>query len=696
MSGARFKNRFRKPVELVSVATSLTCVVVLWTWPRIFLVTPAIGGVMTVGLLTLAGVRGYQAARLLRFQRNLKRLPAYQMRPQDIPVSSAEQFLGRGFYWAPEHTQRLHMARLPEYRHLRARNDLYEWARDFERSHPGSRLARLLQRPAWWNPVAPLPPVGGDPAIHGVEPREADVYTDLRERVGHTLVLGTTRVGKTRWAEIQVTQDIRRGDVVIVFDPKGDVDLLLRMYTEAKRCGREQDLTFFHLGYPHVSARYSPIGTFARITEVATRIAGQLPGEGQSATFREFVWRFINVMARAMTALGMKPTYEMVYQNAVNIDGLCLKYFEFWLNRDHPGWRNELPEADRQVQEQARKTGRAMLALQILALMRERGWQDPIADGLASVLTNDRSYFEKLVSSLYPLLEKLTTGKVAELLSPDYDDPNDPRPVFDWTRVIDQGGIVYVGLDALSDFEVAAAVGNAMFADLTSTAGRIYKYGNGFGQTRQGAKRSIDLYADEFNELCGDEFIPMLNKAGGAGVRVTALTQTDADIEAKIGSKAKAQQMFGNFNTLVMLRVKNSSTAEVLTDQLAMTQIWIRTTESGASDAEEPGEFVDFTAKTADKWTPREVPMIEPTDLVQLPKGQAFALIDGGQLVKLRLPLAKDEGDPIAIPGLDGVITDMRARYGRQGAGDDDADAAPDWPLNSGEALTVEGKGAGF
>lgn len=696
MSTAQIDNLFRKPVELASSLTALAACGVLWTWHQTFLVTPSLGGIVTAGLLGLAAVRGRQAARVIRFQRNLKRLPVYTMRPQDIPVSATEQFLGRGFFWTGEHTQRLFMARLPEYRHLRARNDLYEAARDFERRHPEGRLARLLQRQAWWNPVAPLPPVGGDPAIHGVEVHELDIYTDLRERVGHTLVLGTTRVGKTRYAEIQVTQDIRRGDVMIVFDPKGDVELLQRMYIEAKRCGREKDFYFFHLGYPDVSARYSPIGTFARITEVATRISNQLPSEGQSAAFKEFVWRFVNVMARAMTALGLKPTYEMVYQNAVNIDDLCIKYFQFWLDRDHPGWRDEIPDPDKQIQEQARKTGRTMLGLQILALIRERGWHDPIADGLSSVLANDRSYFEKLVSSLYPLLEKLTTGKVAELLSPDYDDPNDPRPVFDWSRIIDQGGIVYVGLDALSDFEVASAVGNAMFADLTSTAGRIYKYGNGFGQTRAGLKRHVDLYADEFNELCGDEFIPMLNKAGGAGLRVTALTQTDADVEAKIGSRAKALQMFGNFNTLVMLRVKHPSTAEILTDQLPMTQIWVRTRDSGANDMDhQPGEFADFSAKTVDKWTPREVPMIQPAELVQLPKGQAFALIDGGQLVKLRLPLAATDDDPAHIPGLDAVLSDMRVRYARYTLSVDVADSAQP-PGNADGPLTIEGKGAGF
>lgn len=65
------------------------------------------------------------------------------------------------------------------------------------------------------------------------------IYGQPGERVGHTLVLGTTRVGKTRLCELLVTQDIRRGDVVIVFDPKGDVELLLEcMRKHAARAAR--------------------------------------------------------------------------------------------------------------------------------------------------------------------------------------------------------------------------------------------------------------------------------------------------------------------------------------------------------------------------------------------------------------------------------------------------------------------------
>ena len=42
----------------------------------------------------------------------------------------------------------------------------------------------------------------------------------------------------------------------------------------------------------------------------------------------------------------------------------------------------------------------------------------------------------------------------------------------------------------------------------------------------------------------------------------------------------------------------------------------------------------------------KTVPMIKASDLVTLPKGQAFALIEGGQLYKIRMPLPKQDADP--------------------------------------------------
>jgi hypothetical protein len=129
--------------------------------------------------------------------------------------------------------------------------------------------------------------------------------------------------------------------------------------------------------------------------------------------------------------------------------------------------------------------------------------------------------------------------------------------------VVRRKGIVYVGLDALTDTTVASAVGNYMFADMVSVAGHIYKHvvgtnhEEGYGQRCSSQSiPTISLHADEFNELIGDEFVPLLNKAGGAGFQVTAYTQTWSDVEARIDNRAKAGEVAGNFNTMLMLRVK--------------------------------------------------------------------------------------------------------------------------------------------
>ena len=177
------------------------------------------------------------------------------------------------------------------------------------------------------------------------------------------------------------------------------------------------------------------------------------------------------------------------------------------------------------------------------------------------------------------------------------------------------------------------------------------------------------MHADEFNELIGDEFIPLLNKAGGAGFdvrhpwrtaigrsarvlfrsrrnsQVTAYTQTWSDVEARIGNRAKAGQVAGNFNTLIMLRVKELATAEMLTEQLPKVEVFTLMSVSGVDDSSDPGSGVDFKSRNEDRISVSEVPLLTPAELVTLPKGQAFALLEGGQLWKLRMPLPVEETD---------------------------------------------------
>ncbi len=310
--------------------------------------------------------------------------------------------------------------------------------------------------------------------------------------------------------------------------------------------------------------------------------------------------------------------------------------------------------------------GRDHFVVALMQYLQTKKLYDRTADGLLWVARLERSYFDKLTVSLVPMMEKLMTGKIGELISPDYEDAADRRPVFDWLGIIQRGGIVYVGLDAMSDFAVSAAVGNSMFADLVSVAGHLYKHGVDGGNPEDAKLKerpAISIHADEFNELIGEEFIPLLNKAGGAGLQVTAYTQTLSDIEARIGNPAKARQIIGNCNNLIMLRVRDTDTAELLTEQLPEVQVHTLTLVSGVTDTSDMTLDVDFQSRNEDRVNVEASPMLTPADIVALPKGQAFCLLEGGQLWKVRFPLPGTADDPAMPSGIDELARRMEEKY---------------------------------
>ena len=67
-----------------------------------------------------------------------------------------------------------------------------------------------------------------------------DIFQKDANRRGHTMVFGTTRVGKTRLVENGLIQDIRSGKNVVIIDPKIDIELFSRVFEIASSCGREQ------------------------------------------------------------------------------------------------------------------------------------------------------------------------------------------------------------------------------------------------------------------------------------------------------------------------------------------------------------------------------------------------------------------------------------------------------------------------
>ena len=155
----------------------------------------------------------------------------------------------------------------------------------------------------------------------------------------------------------------------------------------------------------------------------------------------------------------------------------------------------------------------------------------------------------------------------------------------------------------------------------------------------------------------------MVNKLGGSGFKITAYTQSMFDIEAKVGDKAKAGQIMDNFNHLVMLRVRSVATANLLAEQVPQVNVVHLTPMSGVTDTAAQGTGVDFTSRNDDIVTSIKAPMFEASDILELPQGQAFALLEGNRRYKIRIPLADTTNDPFVPHSLKQVAEDMKRRY---------------------------------
>lgn len=635
----------RPPVEWISSVAAANGAILAFNAPSLLLMTPSVA-YSTGGILSIfACHRGYQGYRVVRYQKGLNKVAHYRMTSARIPHAQEWLFLGQGFRWTARHSQRLWDVNRPQNQHY------------------------LNPRP-WYQRLIPTAPSqqalndSGTSALHGVGLLEGEEIIQLpaSERQGHMFYLGTTGVGKTRAAEIAITQDIANGHPTICMDPKGDSDLFRRMYSEAKRYRRP--FYFFHLGYPKHSCRYNPIGRFSRITEVATRTTSPLPSQGNSAAFKQFVWLFTNIISSALVALGERPSYRRILQYMNHIEPLLVRYFEHYLDQTSiHDWRQAL-QADQETQGVPKYLkNRDPRALALVKFYKERGLYDPVADGLRRAFEYEKSFFDKIIVSVQPLLEKLLSGATAELINPNYSDTQDTRPILEWPRVIRQGAVVYCGFDALTDNEVASVVSQSMVADLVAYLGEIYKHGLGEGLPETEPVPTTYLHLDEVAELVGaNEIIQAANKGRGAGLRISAYAQTLADLPAGMGSRETAHQLLGNItNTLVVMRVADVETAELLTQRLPQVEVNALANISMYTDSSNPDSGVDFTSTVRDDINTQVIPMLEPNALMQLPRGHAFILMRGGQLYKARLPLLSGAID---LPAdLDSIARDMARRY---------------------------------
>ena len=126
------------------------------------------------------------------------------------------------------------------------------------------------------------------------------------------------------------------------------------------------------------------------------------------------------------------------------------------------------------------------------------------------------------------------------------------------------------------------------------------------------------MFVDEAAEVVNDPFIQLLNKGRGARLRLIVATQTFADFAARTGSEAKARQVLGNINNLIVLRALDAETQTYVTDSLPKTTVRsLMTTQGSNSSGTDP---LLFTGNVSERLSEEEADLFPPALLGHLPK----------------------------------------------------------------------------
>lgn len=423
--------------------------------------------------------------------------------------------------------------------------------------------------------------LGGSWALHGVELACAPVGISRALLDQHVLVGGTTGCGKTRLLELLALQAIKAGETVIVIDPKGDRDWLDRVYACARAAGRAEQFRFFSLPHPDRSLTYNPLASFGQTREIADRVAALLPGGADHLPFRNFAWDVILRVSQAVRDAGLPMTLVQLRQGAF---------------------------------DQAEKLAERLPPHR--------------AAPLRALLAHPRDHFLKMASALGPVLTRLTSGPLRKLLSPG-------EPGLTWERAARERSIVYFFLGSMLGGDSAQAVAKLALLDFQGFLGARYAQG--------AAPEPISLFVDEFSDVAMPEFTSVLNKSRGAGVSIALATQTLSDLEATLGSEARALQILGNASTLIQFRSGNDQDARLFSRLVGREPSEV--ISSGHSY--EPALFSsgpqwvdDFRAVHSTQVQVRDEELLPPHYPARLANLHAFARV-GGDLYKILVPIVR-------------------------------------------------------
>lgn len=625
MTSMHLETMFRPAYEARAAAAwlvALIWVVGLGIFTR--MAAPALFTMLALALGMLV-LRSWQTSRVWEFKLRLAGHKLAFIRAATLkdaqPRLKDRIFMGWGWEWQPSHTQRA-----------------YDISKiDKKEIYP----------PRWWlkyfggglDPYASK----GKAWIHGME-EEEEITVPKATFVGHTGIIATTGALKTTLYRLMITQFALQGDCVIIIDPKGGQDLHEACRDAAAAVGDPDRFISFRPAFPSTSVRLDGLKNWDRETQVASRVK-QIISASEDDNFINFCWTVTTNLVGSMKLVGQRPTIASLLdhvQSLENPERLCEEVLYAYLSPKLPNLgealqdRSRLAEASQKGGGQRGRGGlaeRASPRLTILMqLFRELPFEDrPRAiSGLIAMLDANREWFSKMIVAMVPTLTKIAS--LGPLMSPDYDDINDKRPIFDIKKIVDGGKIFYCGIDALSDATVADAIAALIIADAAGYAGETYNYGDG-------RPPRVHLLIDESGDATSETLLQILNKGRAAGINAYLAMQAIADLVVALGNnEALAERFLSNLNNFIIGATQDPRTLEFLEKRLGQVPVLTKGMSQGSGQkTEDIG--LEYSANRGVMRKEVQMPMI-PGDLISsLPDLHYISVLNRAEVRKGRVPI---------------------------------------------------------
>lgn len=307
---------------------------------------------------------------------------------------------------------------------------------------------------------------------------KSPVYLPLNDMARHIQIMGGTGAGKTNLLKNMIEPLIEKGESVIFLDMKAEKEMVTWLKNTHKLYKKEENFSLVSTNSPEESVFINPVKK-EDLSDLVSMIMESLEW---SESYYEDRCRF---------ALNHAIKY---FEKVQKEDNKFLKLDDLIGVLSSPQYFEKL-ERNNQVFSTEKEDKKAFLG------------------------TIYNETLQKDISKLIAGLDALQKSKLGERFC------NTSSETKSLAEMVENGGLVYVQLNAMKDELSARLAGKLLLQDLINTVGEKNASGEQF------SNKKCTLIIDEFSDFATDNFIKLLNKCRGAGMGVIIAYQSSGDLE---------------------------------------------------------------------------------------------------------------------------------------------------------------------